>query len=444
MAKGDVKTVGQILKELQPGSRYVKLAKIQPTGSLEAKKLAGGAIIFNWRYTFKGKDDRPIIGTYDPHAPPKSLEPTERGFSYMAAVRAAEAMALEHYKSRGDGGRPALVAQKEKEISDAQKMQEIFEKKTLKQLCNDYCDFLSELGRSSHRDSRSIFQLHVVEAFPKIANLPAKEVSATHVASMMRKLYESNKGRTSNKLRSYLRAAYTIAQASVSKPNIPEKFQEYGIVHNPAAETFPDESANKPGKRPLSENELIEYCKIIQADSSIKGATLRLHLFTGGQRIKQFVELKTEDVTSDSITIYDGKGRPGRPPRPHLIPLIKEGMAALAECKPAGMYAISTDGGETHIHETTLSDWAKTLVGEKIPNFQLKRVRSGIETLLASKGIDKSIRGRLQSHGISGVQDRHYDGYEYLKEKMMALVTLHAALNPKIEKSKGENIEPPI
>jgi hypothetical protein len=39
-----------------------------------------------------------------------------------------------------------------------------------------------------------------------------------------------------------------------------------------------------------------------------KGAVLRLHLFTGGQRIKQLVELKAADATRDTITLYDSKG----------------------------------------------------------------------------------------------------------------------------------------
>ena len=47
-----------------------------------------------------------------------------------------------------------------------------------------------------------------------------------------------------------------------------------------------------------------------------------------------------------------------------------------------------------------------------------------LNTLLASAGVSQEIRGRLQSHGISGVQARHYDGHEYLEEKRMALETL--------------------
>ena len=49
--------------------------------------------------------------------------------------------------------------------------------------------------------------------------------------------------------------------------------------------------------------------------------------------------------------------------------------------------------------------------------------------MLAASGVPKEIRGRLQSHGISGVQATHYDGHDYLPEKRKALATLHKLLN---------------
>ena len=88
-----------------------------------------------------------------------------------------------------------------------------------------------------------------------------------------------------------------------------------------------------------------------------------------------------------------------------------------------GEYAISTDGGTTPLNGVTLSKWAQA-ADHKIAGFQLKRVRSGVETLLSSMGVSKDIRGELQSHGLSGVQKRHYDAYEYLPEKRKALTKL--------------------
>ena len=158
------------------------------------------------------------------------------------------------------------------------------------------------------------------------------------------------------------------------------------------------------------------------------------HLLTGGQRIEQLVKLQTADIEPESILLHDGKGRPGRPPRPHSVPLTKEAQKTLAECGPSGLFALSTDEGETHVAATTLSGWASAAASEAIDGFQAKRIRSSVETLLASAGVSQDLRGRLQSHGIAGVQARHCDGHDYLPEKRKALETLY-----KLVEQRGES-----
>lgn len=113
------------------------------------------------------------------------------------------------------------------------------------------------------------------------------------------------------------------------------------------------------------------------------------------------------------------------------MPLTKEAQKALAECGPSGLFALSTDGGATRVAATTLSSWAAAAAVEAIDNFQAKRIRSGVETLLASAGVSQDIRGRLQSHGIVGVQARHYDGHDYVPEKRKALETLYKLLEQR-------------
>ena len=98
--------------------------------------------------------------------------------------------------------------------------------------------------------------------------------------------------------------------------------------------------------------------------------------------------------------------------------------ADLAQLKRQGEFAVSTTGGKKHISVRTLAGWARDVVGDKIDGFQLKRIRSGIETLLAAHGVSREVRGHLQSHGLTGVQARHYDGHDYMHEKRRALEIL--------------------
>lgn len=305
------------------------------------------------------------------------------------------------------------------------------EKYSLQKLLFAYCDYLKALGRDSHKDARSIFNLHVVEAWPVAANKPAAQVTPEEIADMMRRLFEAGKGRTANKLRSYVRAAFAVAKSARTKPSIPDQFKDFKIIHNPAAETSPDSSKNKADKNPLPQEDLILYWQAIKAAPGLRGAVLRLHLLTGGQRITQFVALLSANATGDAITIYDGKGRPGSEPRPHTLPLIPEAKKALETAMSDGYHALSTDGGRTHISATTLTKWAQEIIGDQILGFTGKRIRSGVETLLSKRGFGKEMRGRLQSHGIAGVQDRHYDGHDYLPEKRNMLMALYSALEQK-------------
>jgi integrase len=428
------KTPGQIINELTLG-RFANLGKIIPAGSLEARKLSGG-VFFYWRVTNRHKTERTAIGYYDSSAAPKSITPTRKGYSVQAAIQAAQALAQLHYDNKDDGGYAGIVAAKKEakrialETLQAERLANVeAAKHTLENLLKDYCDHLENLGRKSHRDARSIFKLHINAAWPMIAAMPANMVTGEQFADMMRRLQEDGKGRTSNKLRSYARSAYQIARASRSKASIPVRFKAYRITVNPVAETEPDESQNKADKNPLSHAEMQEYWGHIKNRIGFKGALLRLHLLTGGQRLEQLVNLKTSDIGLDSITLLDGKGRPGKPPRPHTVPLIAAASAALMECKPSGEFAISTDGGLTHVAAETLSEWAAT-IADSIPGFKTKRLRSGVETLLASATVSTEIRGRLQSHGISGVQARHYDGHDYMVEKRQALEMLQKLLEP--------------
>ena len=435
------------LKAMAEGET-ITLTKIEPAGALQARKGKKG-IVFFWRYSQGTTSQRLPIGPYDPtpgHV--NKHTPTAAGYSIAAAIKAAEALAVQHTTAKAAGGGMGEILEQQKQAKAEAKAQkeaaaaaakaaadamEAAAKYTLRALLLAYCDYLQSLGRRSHRDARSIFTLHVFDAWPALAELPAKAVTDEQVADMMRRLHEAGKGRTSNKLRSYIRAAYQVAKAAKSKPSIPIAFKAYGITHNPAAETAPDESANKADKKPLSAADLLTYWKAIESIPGIKGAALRLHLLTGGQRIEQLCSLRTVNVTTstkpETITLFDGKGRPGKPARTHVLPLTPAAAKAMQELAPAGEFALSTEGGKTRLSPFTLARWAQDVAAAAgLQDFQVKRLRSGVETMLSARGVSKEIRGRLQSHGIAGVQDAHYDGHDYMPEKQAALETLQAAL----------------
>ncbi len=53
--------------------------------------------------------------------------------------------------------------------------------------------------------------------------------------------------------------------------------------------------------------------------------------------------------------------------------------------------------------------------------FQLRDLRRTCETTLARMGVSKDVRAQIQSHGLGGIQARHYDRNDYMPEKAAAL-----------------------
>jgi hypothetical protein len=58
---------------------------------------------------------------------------------------------------------------------------------------------------------------------------------------------------------------------------------------------------------------------------------------------------------------------------------------------------------------------------ETANTFSFGDIRRTIETMMAAMGIHKDTRAQVQSHGLGGVQARHYDRHDYMPEKRAAL-----------------------
>jgi integrase len=257
------------------------------------------------------------------------------------------AIVAEVHAARAHSGGLSEAKVEERKTFIAQKTAEAEKStRTLDKLLDAYVAHLKTQRRRSHVDADQIFKRHVNEAWPAVAQAPAADVTPDQVLDMLRRLIEVGKGRTANKLRSYLRAAYQCALDVRTTASIPVVFKNFDIVFNPAAQTRRSPQFDRADKRPFSKTELRAYWKLLHNQPGNEAAVLRLHLLTGGQRIEQFVRLRWLNVADDAMTIFDGKGRPGQGPRPHQIPLLEPARKALAILKREGEYAISTTAGQ--------------------------------------------------------------------------------------------------
>lgn len=310
---------------------------------------------------------------------------------------------------------------------------------TLRALCDAYCDNLDSRGKNqSARQARSVFKCHVIESNADLANLPAREVTAHQIATIVRKVTEQGKDRAAGILRSYLSAAYNAARKAPFDAKLPASFIAYGVESNPV-EPIATIPVNR-GERTLTPNELKDYMSALSADD-LPDMALSLALYAGGQRMAQLLRAKVSDYARETKTLrlLDGKGK-RTAPREHLLPLAPKAAAIVEKLivradEQKSPLLFSSDGITTMV-DTTPGKRAVAICKElKAPTYQLRDIRRTCETMLAGIGIHKDIRAQLLSHGLSGVQAAHYDRHEYIDEKRAALAAWERRLD---DISKGK------
>jgi integrase len=313
--------------------------------------------------------------------------------------------------------------------------------KTLGAMLKVYTEGLEGNGKErSAYDAANLFANHVEKAFPEVYAMPAGAVSPGHISMILARLVgpsvEAKKGRTALKLRSYMGAAFRHAMGAATDPMAGAAASGFGVTSNPAAAvqaTRMAEAFNRPGKRTLTRDELRHYLRYVATLPALPRIALQLQLATAGQRMLQLLRLEDANVTADTITLYDAKGRRSQA-RAHVLPAvaeITEAVAALRELRaertgePTGELFASRKGTVSAAAlSATVQEISIAMVAarEAATPFRGGDIRRTVETMLSERlGISKDTRAQLLSHGLSGVQDAVYDKGQHLESKRNAL-----------------------
>ena len=429
------------VKNLKLGDKPLSQSFGRGCGSFVARPLSNG-VEFYFRYTYPQKNQKRFpIGRYD-----------SKGLSGLTLKQAREkAKSLSFLYSGGEGNSPVKdihghfqkIEKERLEQEDAEKKrreQELKERNSgrLCDLLKLYVEELSKANETTARDAGNIFHNHIEKEFPQLWEKKANKISKIELRGVLSTAHDKGLVRTPDILRTYLSAAYNKALAAEDNATL-GKFLLFNVEHNPIASIKPLGQPNKPrDEEGLSDVELRKYWDEISRSDEPVNLALRLSLLLGGQRVAQFVRMQHSDIFKHStgiiIRLFDSKGR-GITVRKHYIPLTNTAeivLKKLLEINCLGDHVISTDGGITHINHSTLNNKVKG-----IARISVGLLRKTVETWLSSRQINKDTRGRLQSHGISGVQDKHYDMWDYHPEKLHSLELLETwLLNPE----KAENI----
>jgi len=393
------------------------------SGVLQAKKLKAGSIAFYFRYT------RPD-GTRDRLRLPVGISLTEA----RAHVRALSSQ----YQAgsgdvREDRAKELRATQLEDEVAKRREEENRAKRHaTLGALLDAYAGELLSFGKPSANSVRRALHRHVREPWPSLWEKPASDVSSDELVAIVSRVFERGHAREAGKLQSYLQSAYRAGNQARFDPRRSPELRALQVRNNPAADLMAGPGIGTK-ERTLSAHELRAYWRRIAEAPGVDAALLRVHLLTGAQRLIQLGRVTTSDYDTDlsAIIIRDGKGRRANA-RLHVVPLIPEAASALAAIENRlGPFLISVTGGKSGITDHTFGSRLRTVVDAMIEAGELQSgpftsgdLRRTVESRLAGAKIPKHVRAHLHSHGLGGVQDRHYDRHSYFAEKLHALETL--------------------
>ncbi|KFL36713.1 tyrosine-type recombinase/integrase [Arenimonas donghaensis] len=306
---------------------------------------------------------------------------------------------------------------------------------TLGALLTAYVAQLERDGKASAKAVARAVTRHVAEPWPSLWEKAAEEVTIEDLVAVLARVVDGGKLTEARKLRAYLSAAYQAAIRARQDARGLEALRKLRITRNPARDLATVDGGSKARDRALSVAELQAYWRRIRAlPCRPAGALLRFHLLTGAQRVEQLSRLTKDDLDrdADAVCLRDAKGR-RKVPRLHLVPLLPEAWDALQAMAPGrvGPFLFSVTAGETGAAYSSVLLRLREVVAAMEKAGELERgpftvgdLRRTVETRLAAVGVSTETRAQLQSHGLGGVQARHYDRHDYLEDKRAALVTL--------------------
>lgn len=391
-------------------------------GRLTVRVLPTGVKEFFYRYRAGGVDKTVALGKYDP---------TGKQGKALAAISDKATDLRKLQRDTGDVKEHIRAEDRRKDVAARQG--------TFRQLLAAYVQSLRDAGKPSAAQAEGIFRRHVLKPFAALANAKANEIESADVQRILARMVTKKITRQVNVARAYLRAAFAYGGKADHDPRTTARdgvlFGLHGRKGTPVDYVPVIREFERVGNRVLTDDELRAFWLALDSLPITQAATLRLNLALASQRPTQLLRAQWGDFDFEQNTLLlrDTKGRGGA--RDHLLPLTEFALAQLQplrdlngtpDKKGKRPPPFSADGKRSMVLETlsvAAREVSHTLQRKhKVPTFQLRDLRRTAETMLQRLGIDREVRAHLLSHGrTTGVQGKHYERYDFLKEKREAL-----------------------
>ncbi len=298
---------------------------------------------------------------------------------------------------------------------------------TVAQLFKGYTDKLKHDGKKSHAQVQDSLEKN---AFPLLnKETPANAVTSNDIKLILHAIIQRKALVQSNRVRSYLSAAFTYGLEHDNDPTTMDSLITFQLDRNPVRDVPKALKYEKAGTRELSANEIRQLWHHFNDTGRFSHIeyVLKLILATGGQRVTEVSEATWEEFDL-ATAVWELPSSRTKNGKAHLVPLNNLALSLLDE-----IHAYS-DGSpylfphrieqQQHIKMASLSKATKRFAENPVNNFKHfspRDLRRTCKTRMGELGISKETRDRINNHALGDVSSKHYDRYDYLKEKRIAL-----------------------
>lgn len=305
--------------------------------------------------------------------------------------------------------------------------------------------YFAKLEREGKRSLPELRRLYEKEIHTAIGSKKARDIVVDDAREIIRTVYARGAHVVANRVRELLHAAFRYglqADNDVTRDS-PARFR---LEYNPVT-AIPKPTKVQAGERALGAEEIRDLWHALE-EAGMDHATkciARLMLLTG-QRVQEVVGMRWGEL-DEGKTLWTLPPDRTKNERAHLVPLSATAAQIVATMEP-----ISGDKAHVFPHrdrEDLPMEWRSVSRAIKrfcdkatIQPFTPKDLRRTWRTRAGEAGLSKEIRDRIQNHALHDVSSRHYDRFDYLEPKRVALLKWERWLLAAIDGRADTNVVP--
>jgi integrase len=286
--------------------------------------------------------------------------------------------------------------------------------------------YVADLEADGKRTATEVKRIKGKDIAPALLGRPAHLITKDDILDILTPIAQRGAPVHSDNVRAYLRAAFELGLNAESMTRWRGRAMRFSLQHNPVA-TIKKTMTRKPrGQRTLSRDEVRQ---VWHSDGLTAPMLLALKLLlTTGQRVEEVLHATWGEFDRQQLVwIIPGERRKtrGKTSEPHIIPLTAlhlELLDAIKAVTQHSVYLFPARGGQAPRRYDSLTNAVRGFIESSgMTSFSPRDSRRTFKTIAGSLGISLELRNRLQGHAMTDVGSVHYDRYDYLTEKRMAM-----------------------